>query len=140
MVLAATREDLERRLASAAFNRYYRFRVREFGEGTCTIDVPFFEEFERPDGVVSGPVFMAAADASIWLSVLTLRGVDEPWVTVDLNTAFIRPARREAFTCTGRVLRSGRQVTYAVAECVRADGTVLTHHMATYARVLDRAP
>jgi acyl-coenzyme A thioesterase PaaI-like protein len=80
---------------------------------------------------------MAAADASIWLSVLSQRGVGETWVTVDLTTAFLRPARREAFTCTARVLRSGRQVTYAVAECLREDGTVLTHHMATYARMVD---
>lgn len=137
MTVAVARADLERTLASAAFNAYYRFRVRDFGDGTCTIDVPFHDEFERPGGVVSGPVFMAAADASIWLAVLTHRGVAETWVTVDLTTAFLRPVRREPFTCTGRLLKIGRQVIYAVAECATADGTIVTHHMGTYARAPD---
>jgi uncharacterized protein (TIGR00369 family) len=137
VTVAVSRADLERTLASAAFNAYYRFRVRDIGEGTCTIDVPFHDEFERPGGVVSGPVFMAAADASIWLAVLTQRGVAEAWVTVDLTTAFLRPVRRSPFTCTARLLKSGRQVIYAVAECTSADGTVFTHHMGTYARMSD---
>jgi uncharacterized protein (TIGR00369 family) len=137
MTRLATRDELAGALASAAFNAHFRFRVLEAGDGTCTLEVPFHEEFERPGGVVSGPVFMAAADASIWLSVLSQRGVGETWVTVDLTTAFLRPARREAFTCSARVLRAGRQVIYAVAECLRADGTVLTHHMGTYARMVD---
>ena len=134
MTLVATRAGLEGVLASAAFNAHYRFRLAAFDEGTCRVEVPFHPEFERPGGVVSGPVFMAAADAAIWLAVLTVRGVDEPWVTVDLNTAFLRAARREPFSCTARLLKTGRQVIYAVAECARADGVVLTHHMGTYAR------
>jgi len=39
--------------------------LREFGEGECTIDVPFRDEFKRPGGAISGPVFMAAADVAI---------------------------------------------------------------------------
>jgi uncharacterized protein (TIGR00369 family) len=137
VTLAATRDELERVLASAAFNAHYRFRRGDVGGGECRVEVPFRDEFERPGGVVSGPVFMAAADAAIWLAVLSVRGAAEQWVTVDLTTAFLRAARREPFSCTARLLRTGRQVIYAVAECVRPDGVVLTHHMGTYARVLD---
>ena len=134
MTLAISRPELERWLARAAFNAYYRFRLGKIGAGECTIDVPFRDEFERPGGAVSGPVFMAAADVAIWFAVATRRGGDETWVTVDLNTAFLRAARRESFTCTARVLKIGRRLVYAVAECVRGDGTLLTHHTGTYAR------
>ena len=137
MTVAVNRADLERTLEAAAFNAYYRFRVRDFDAGTCTLDVPFHDEFERPGGVVSGPVFMAAADASIWLAVLTHRGVAETWVTVDLTSAFLRPVRRAPFTCRARLLKIGRQLIYAVAECTSADGTIVTHHMGTYARTAD---
>ena len=64
--------------------------MREFGAGECTIEVPFRDEFERPGGAVSGPVFMAAADVAIWLAVVTRRGTSETWVTADLRTAFLR--------------------------------------------------
>src|SRR5437867_1561439 len=35
MTPATSRRELERWLATAAFNTYYRFRLREFGEGEC---------------------------------------------------------------------------------------------------------
>ena len=80
MTPATSRRELERWLATATFNAYYRFRLREFGAGECTIDVPFRDEFERPGGAVSGPVFMAAADVAIWLAGVTRRGAEETWV------------------------------------------------------------
>lgn len=134
---AVAREAIEQLLASAAFNAYYQFRVGALGDGVCTIEVPFRDEFERPGGVVSGPVFMAAADAATWLAIAARLDGDGAWVTVDLKTAFLRAARREAFTCTARVVKAGRQLIYGVAECVRADGTLLTHHTLTYARAGD---
>ena len=137
MTRGTRRPALERWLATARFNAYYRFRVRESVPGECTIEVPFRKEFERPGGAVAGPVFMAAADVAIWLAIVTLRGANEPWVTADLKTAFLRAARREPFTCTGRVLKLGRQLVYAVAECTREDGTLLTHHTGMYARARD---
>lgn len=127
------RAAIERLLASAAFNAYYRFRVGLIGDGTCTVEVPFHEEFARPGGVVSGPVFMAAADVATWLAIATRLGTEAAWVTVDLKTAFLRAARREPFTCTGRLVKVGRRQIYGVAECVREDGTVLSHHTVTYA-------
>lgn len=135
MTLATNRPELKRWLASAAFNSYYRFRLREIGAGKCTIEVPFRDEFERPGGAISGPVFMAAADVAMWFAVATRRGTSEPWVTADLKTSFLRAARREPFTCTARVLRIGRQLVYAVAECARQDGTPLTHHTGIYVRI-----
>ena len=133
----ATRAELDRWLARTAFNAYFRFRVRKVGAGDCTIEAPFRDEFERPGGTVSGPVFMAAADVAIWLAVATRRGTKERWVTADLKTAFLRAAHREPFTCTARLLKIGRQLAYAVAECKRRDGTPLTHHTAIYVRVPD---
>ena len=128
------RDAIERLLTSAAFNAYDQFRVGSLGDGVCTIEVPFRDEFERPGGTVSGPVFMAAADVAMWLAVATRHDGDGAWVTVDLKTAFLRAARREPFTCTGRVVKVGRQIIYGVAECVRGDGVLLTHHTLTYAR------
>jgi len=135
--LATGRRELERWLTGAAFNAYFGFRLRELGAGKCTIEAPFRDQFERPGGVICGPVFMAAADVAIWFAVATLRGTSERWVTADLKTAFLRAARREPFTCTARVLKIGRQLAYVVAECARQDGAPLTHHTAIYVRIPD---
>ena len=66
---------------------------------------------------------MAATDVAIGLAVVTRRGTGETWVTADLKTAFLRAAHREPFTCTARLLKIGRQLVHAVAECARPDGT-----------------
>ena len=134
MSLAATREELQQLLAEARFNSYVGFRVAAVAPGECTLDVDFSDAFERPGGVVSGPVFMAAADAATWLAILSRRGTQETWVTADFGTQFLRAARGEGFICRARILKLGRQLAYGVAECVRDDGTILTHHTVTYAR------
>jgi uncharacterized protein (TIGR00369 family) len=126
--------ELSRLLGSAPFNDYYQFRLAGARDGECTIDVTFRADFERPGGVVAGPVFMAAADVAIWLAILSRTGVDQTWLTTDLQTAFLRAARREGFSCRARLLKLGQRQAYAVAECVRSDGTLLTHHTGTYAR------
>jgi len=136
--ITTDRAAIERWLAAAAFNAYFRFRVGALAEGTCTLEVPFHEEFLRPGDVVSGPVFMAAADVATWLAIASLRGTEETWVTVDLKTAFLRPARREPFRCTARLLKVGHQLIYAVADCVLRDSTLLSHHTVTYARAGER--
>ncbi len=107
MTPATGRPELERWLASAAFNAYFGFRLREFGAGECTIEAPFRDEFVQiatsAAAMNTGPLTAPPG------RVVTRRGTSETWVTADLKTAFLRAARREPFTCTARVLKIGRQ-------------------------------
>jgi uncharacterized protein (TIGR00369 family) len=121
-------------LARADFVRDYGFRLASFGDGVCTVHVPFHPGLERPGGVVGGPVLMAAADVATWLAIVTRLGPTDRSVTVDLKTAFLSPARQEDVFCTARVLKLGRRLIYGVAECVTADGRLLAHSTVTYAR------
>jgi uncharacterized protein (TIGR00369 family) len=132
--MTTPRAELERVLADAGFQAAHGFRIRSVGDGEVTLDVPFRKSFERPGGVVSGPVFMAAADAAMWLAILSRLGVEDGAVTVELDSAFLSAAREEDFTCTARVLKWGRRLIYGVADCVAADGRVLAHHTLWYAR------
>lgn len=134
MAAVVTAQDLDAVLAAAPFCRAFGFRVHAVGDGECTLDVPFREELERPGGIVSGQTFMAAADVAVWLAIMTKLGTADRSVTVDLKTAFLQAARREGFRCTGRILKLGRRLIYAVAECATERGTVLAHHTVTYAR------
>lgn len=134
MTLATTADELQRLLDAVPFTRRYGFRVAAIGDGTCTLDVPFHAEFERPGGIVAGEVFMTAADVAVWLAIMTRLGPRDGSVTLDLKTAFLSAVRREDFRCEARLLRLGRRVIYAVAECVTARGDVASHHTVTYAR------
>src|SRR5881409_2327575 len=83
---------------------------------------------------------MAAADVAMWLAILTRLGAGDGSVTASLNTAFLGAARKESFSCTARVLKLGRRLIHGVAECVTADGRLLTHHTVTYMRPEHSAP
>jgi acyl-coenzyme A thioesterase PaaI-like protein len=140
MTLAVTEAELEALLSAVAFTRQYGFRLHALAEGECAIEVPFQEMFERPGALVSGQVFMAAADVAMWLAVMTRLGKDDRSVTTDLGTAFLSAARREDFRCRATILKLGRRLIYGVAECRALDGRLLTHHAITYIRVIDAQP
>lgn len=134
MAPAISEGEIRRLLAEHAFLAAYDFRLRGLADGECTLEVPWNARWQRPGGMLSGPVFMAAADASMWFAVLTRVGPEALWVTADLKTAFLRPARAETIRCTARVLKQSEGSAYGVAECVGEDGELLTHHTVTYLR------
>jgi uncharacterized protein (TIGR00369 family) len=132
--LACTKRELEDLLATIAFTRHLGFVLIEIRAGECTIEVPFQEHFERPGGVIGGPVFMASADVAIWLAIKTRLGLHDSSVTTEMKTNFLGSAKKESFRCNAKLLKLGRRLIYAVAECVDSKGRLLTHHTATYIR------
>lgn len=134
MALAVTEAELSALLRDVEFTRTYGFTLHAIGDGTCVLDVPFRKAFERPGGIVSGQVFMAAADVAMWLAIMTRLGRQDLSVTAELSTAFLGAAREEPFRCTARILRLGRRLIYGVAESAAGDGRLLAHHTITYIR------
>jgi acyl-coenzyme A thioesterase PaaI-like protein len=117
----------------SAFTRAYSFEVREAADGSCTIAVPFLPHFIRPGGILSGQVLITAADVAMWLAIKTLRGIDDPSVTAQMETTFLRPAR-EAFLCRATVLDIGPRRAFGIADCRSRVGELLAHHTMTYVR------
>jgi uncharacterized protein (TIGR00369 family) len=134
MNIAVTEDELTHLLVSAPFNRSYGFTLASAADGECTILVPFQDAFERPGGIVSGAVFMAAADVAMWLAVKTKLGLADGSVTAEMKTSFLSGAKNEDVRCTARVLKCGRRLIFGVAECVNNRGTLLSHHTLTYIR------
>jgi uncharacterized protein (TIGR00369 family) len=130
---AVTIADLATLLAAHDFTRVLGARVTGIAEGEATLEVPYRPENDRPGGIVSGQVYMHAADVAFWLAIKTRLGIDDPSVTSSMSTAFLGSARREPITCVARVLRLGGRLIYGVAEC-SAGSRLLTHHTLTYAR------
>jgi uncharacterized protein (TIGR00369 family) len=134
MTLACSERELEQLLSDVAFTRNFGFLLHSIADGECSIDVPFQSAFERPGGIVSGQVFMAAADVAMWLAIKTKLGMADGSVTAEMKTNFLGGAKREGFRCKAKVLKLGRRLIYGVAECVDSKGRLLTHHTVTYIR------
>jgi uncharacterized protein (TIGR00369 family) len=133
-----TLDDLQKTLADSPFLRHYGFHVANCAHGECELIVPFDASLERPDGIISGMAIMGAADVAMWLAIMTMRGLDERWVTSDMQTAFLRSGREESVQCTARVLRLGRRSAFGAAECRGVNsGDLLAHHSVRYAKVMN---
>ena len=131
---AITEAEANQVLAETPFCRTFGFRLGALGAGECTLLEPFNEAFGRPWPLVSGSVYMAAADAAMWLAIMTRLGRTDMAVTVEMKTNFLRGARGEDITCADKVLRLGRRIIYGTAECLNAEGKLLSHHTLTYIR------
>ena len=134
MALAVTADEIQQLITEWPFINRYRFQVRTLDDGVCTLEVPYQESFVRPGNRVSGPTYMAAADAAMWFALMTRLGKDDPSVTAEMKTNFLNAARAEPFLCTARVLKWGRRLLYGTAECTNLDGKLLAHHTLTYIR------
>ena len=134
MDLACNKTELEELLTEVAFTRNFGFRLDAIGDGQCGIKVPFYEGFERPGGIVSGQVFMAAGDVAMWLAIKTKLGLTDASVTAEMKTNFLGAAKREGFCCTAKILKVGRRLIYGTAECVDSSGRLLAHSTVTYIR------
>jgi uncharacterized protein (TIGR00369 family) len=133
--LAITEEELRQALSASAFARVYNFQLHSFGNGECTLLMPFQESNERPGGIVAGSVFMTAADVAMWLAIMTLLGKDAMTVTTELKTTFLKSAKQEDIKCNAKILKLGKSLIYGVAECNNMSGTLLTHHTITYIKI-----
>jgi acyl-coenzyme A thioesterase PaaI-like protein len=131
--LQVTPKQLQELLShDTAFTKAYAFVVAAVAPGSCTLEVPHLPHFDRPGGIVSGQVFMTAADVAMWLALKTLRGIDDPSVTSHMQTHFLHSASQEGFTCTAVVLSLGRRSAFGTAECLSTRGDLLAHHTLTY--------
>jgi acyl-coenzyme A thioesterase PaaI-like protein len=128
-----TVDELNALLAAHEFTRRPGFRVSSLGDGECELAAPYSREYDRPGGVVSGQLYMHAADVAFWLAIKTRLGLKDGSVTSGMTTAFLGSAREEGFSCRARLLRLGQRLIYGEAECSAA-GRLLTHHTLTYAR------
>jgi len=97
MNLACSEKELEQLLSDVAFTRNFGFVLQGIADGQCSINVPFQAAFERPGGIVSGQVFMAAADVAMWLAIKTKLGMTDSSVTAEMKTNFLGTAKREEF-------------------------------------------
>lgn len=126
--------DLNELLQAHEFTRRMGLRVVSLDDGECELEVPYRPEYDRPGGIVSGLVYMHAADVAFWLAIKTRLGLDDASVTSSMTTAFLGSARREPLRCRASVLKLGRRLVYGCAECLAGDRPV-THHTLTYARM-----
>jgi len=115
--------DAEARLAFvrefAASSPYYQamgMSLAELAEGRAVLRVQVQPAQLNADGIVHGGVLPAIADGAMGNALRTLRGAAAQVLTAEVHLHYLRPVTGGSLLAEGRVVQSGRRVSFAEVE------------------------
>lgn len=115
--------DLEARLAHvrefAQTSPYYQamgMSLVEVEEGRALLRVAIQPAHLNADGIVHGAVLPAIADGAMGNALRTLHGDAAQVLTAEMHLHYLRPVRDGALLADGRVVQSGRRLSFAELE------------------------
>ena len=115
-----TTTDLEARLAYvrefAASSPYYRamgMSLVELSDGLAAIRLEIQASQLNADGILHGGVLPAIADGAMGNALRTLNGASAQVLTAEVQLHYLRPVRGGAVLAEGRVVQSGRRLSFA---------------------------
>jgi uncharacterized protein (TIGR00369 family) len=92
--------------------------------GVVEIDVAFREDLTQQNGFLHAGVSASVVDSACGYAALTVMEPGRDVLSVEFKVNMLAPAKGAAFTATGRVVRSGRNLVVVSGE-LRADGTLV---------------
>ena len=97
-------------------------RVREVGEGSCIIEVPFSDRVTQQERYFHGAVIGALGDNAGGYAALTLAPPDREVLTVEYKVNFLAPAFGEKLVARGEVVTAGRRLFVCKADVSAVSG------------------
>ena len=119
----------------AAWVRELDLEVRSTCADGVTLALPVRARHVHAGGVVCGQTLMAAADTALVLAISHTLGGFRPQTTVQLQTSFLRPVRKDVpeVLVEARILKSGRSLVFGEVTLRLPDGQVAAHATSTSA-------
>jgi len=111
-------------------------------EGRVVMSIKLEGRHMNPGGVLHGGVLTTLMDEATAHAIATVRGLEAPLATVDMNVSFLAAARPgDELECEARTLRIGSSVAFAEAEVRRRGrGDLVAKGRFTYAILNPRGP
>jgi len=102
--------------------------------GTTVWTMKADERMSNPAGLIQGGFLAAMADSAMGASAVTaLEGRRASVVNTDMKISFLHAARPgDQLTCTARVLKAGRAVTFVEAHIVNGHGRTVATARSSY--------
>ena len=98
-----------------------RMRFVSWGEGTCTVSVPYEKRFDGVFESFHGGILMTIADSVACFAILTLTGPDQALTTTDMNIRFLAPCLSDV-TAVAKVVKHGRTMCPVTVELFDESG------------------
>jgi uncharacterized protein (TIGR00369 family) len=109
----------------AASSPYYQamgMSIADVAEGHVVLRVELQPSQLNADGIVHGGVLPAIADGAMGNALRTLHGPAAQVLTAEVHLHYLRPVRGGALLADGRVVQSGRRLSFGEVE-IREEGS-----------------
>ena len=138
MTLVVRDPDFEARVRSSfaaqQFMSTLGARLDRVEPGEVAISLSFRDELTQQNGFLHAGVGASVVDSACGYAALTVMEPGRDVLSVEFKVNMLAPAKGSAFTATGRVVRSGRNLVVGSGE-LRADGTLVMLMQGTMAAV-----
>ena len=114
-------------------------RLERVELGEVEIGLDFREDLTQQNGFLHAGVGASVVDSACGYAALTVMEPGRDVLSVEFKVNMLAPAKGAAFTATGRVVRSGRNLVVVSGE-LRADGTLVMLMQGTMASVVGPTP
>jgi uncharacterized protein (TIGR00369 family) len=105
--------------------------AEDLPDGGVRLTLETTQELESEGGRIHGGIAALLLDGAMGRSVGRTLAAGEDCATVQLSVQYLAPSEGR-LTATGRVVRRGRTVAFAEAECTRADGRLAARGHGTW--------
>ena len=97
--------DLAEWIDCAPFEQLLKITIVEAKDGTARLTMPFERQFAQGKGLLHGGALVSLADTAVVMAIKSLLAEDTHFVTVSMETRFLRPVRQGVITALARVDR-----------------------------------
>src|SRR4249920_3651300 len=117
--------------------RLIDFRLRVAEPGRIVMELEPHEGLENTIGLLHGATAAALLDTAMGCAISTMLPVGQTSVTLDLKLTYLRPlsVRSGTISAEGRVVKLGRQTSYAEGFVRDGAGNLAVHATATFSMI-----
>ena len=117
--------------------RLIGFEMRTAEPGRIVMELDPDESLENTIGLLHGATSAALLDTAMGCAITTMQPVGQASVTLDLKLTYLRPlsVRSGRITAEGKVVKLGRQASYAEGFVRDGAGNLAVHATATFTMI-----
>ena len=104
--------------------------LAQVDDGHAVLRVKIQAQHLNADGIVHGGVLPAIADGAMGNALRTVKGEGSQVFTAEVNLQYLRPVTGGTLLADGRVVQSGRRLSFAEVE-IRDEASGKVHARAT---------
>jgi uncharacterized protein (TIGR00369 family) len=117
--------------------RLIDFRLRTAEPGRIVMELEPHESLENTIGLLHGATAAALLDTAMGCAISTMLPAGQGAVTLDLKLAYLRPlsVKSGKITAEGKIIKLGRQTSYAEGFVRDGAGNLAVHATATFSMI-----